>query len=150
MPKCEKPYFTPIKNTFPYKKLPFYTSTLACCHLLSCLYYPSSPGATKFSKSLQSLYRVIWSWYTDLCTLHTLNTMGTWVLSQEENGQRVTMTTHPHLVLRASYTPIHLHSPTVPSGCCRISFKYIRYKGSQSSEAGIPTTLLDDLGLKAW
>jgi hypothetical protein len=34
----------------------------------------------------------------------TLNTMGTWVLFQVESGQRVT--TCPHLVMRASYTPI--------------------------------------------
>jgi len=76
--------------------------------------------------------------------------MGTWVLSQEESGQCVTMMTRPHLVLRASYTPIHLYSPTVPSDCYRISFKYIRYKGSHSSVAGITTTLLDDLGFEAW
>jgi hypothetical protein len=40
--------------------------------------------------------------------------------------------------------------PSVPSGCYRISFTYIRNKGSQSSVAGITTTPLDDLGFKAW
>ena len=55
----------------------------------------------------------------------------------------------PSSAERKLYTYI-LYSPTVPSGCHRISFKYIRYKGSHSTVAGITTTLLDDLGFEAW